>query len=264
MTHRALARTCLVLGLALLGLSASAGCSRDQATAPDVRALSGHVVLKGYFVDAMGGFAGTRVEGDADNVRVELLLGTRVVASTVTAGGVYRFTGLSMSTYVVRARVGDAIQVETNPMTIAHSEVAVLDTLHLASQGDLLPIPNPSADTMRVYFDLIDPVYLTMQILGANGDTVRTLLDHEGRYPGLNVVEWDGRDRLGNPALAPHYWITLESGFDLRCALLYRSPVPTPAHAPTRTAALEGARVRDESGGPYFRPTTRSGHPPSF
>ena len=267
MTLRDLARAPAVLGLALLGLFTSSGCARDQTTAPGVRALSGHVVLKGYFVDATGGFAGTRVMGDADNVRVELVLGNKVVASTVTAGGVYRFSGLSMSTYVVRAHVGSAIQVETNPLTIAHSEVAVLDTIHLASKGDLLPLPNPSSDTMRVYFDLSDPAHLTMQILSVAGDTVRTLLDHEGRYPGLNIVEWDGRDRFGNPALAPFYWITFESleyATDLRCALVFRTRIPTPAHAPERTTALRGVRVRDESGRLYFRRTTHPGHPPPF
>jgi len=264
MTLRDLARAPAVLGLALLGLSTSSGCARDQTTAPGVRALSGHVVLKGYLVDTTGGFAGTRVVGDADNVRVELVLGTKVVASTVTAGGVYRFSGLSMSTYVVRAHVGGTIRVETNPLTIARSEVAVLDTIHLASKGDLLPIPNPSSDTMRVYFDLTDPVRLTMQILSAAGDTVRTLLDNEGRPPGLNIVEWDGRDRIGNPSFAPFYWITLESGTDLRCALLFRTRFPIPAHAPERTTALRGVRVRDESGGLYFRRTTHPEHPPPF
>ncbi len=127
--------------LALACLAAACGCSSDRPMAPRAHALSGHVVLSGPFVDAAGNLAGTRVLGDADGVAVELLDGNRVLAHTTTTAGVYRFTGLVSGVYTARTRVNEAVQDETNPLTIADADIAAADTLRLAASGDLFPVP---------------------------------------------------------------------------------------------------------------------------
>jgi hypothetical protein len=114
--------------------------------------------LNGYLVDANGQFAGTRVSGDADGVPVELLHGSEIVRRTRTVDGIYRFSGLPPGGYVARSRAIGDIYDETNPMTIAISDVECADTLRLASRGDLYSYPNPFAtgDTMRISFDVPD------------------------------------------------------------------------------------------------------------
>ena len=214
-------RVRLARHLALACLAAACGCSSDRPTAPRAHALSGHVVLSGPFVDAAGNPAGTRVLGDADGVAVELLDGNRVLAHTTTTAGVYRFAGLGSGVYTTRARVNDAVEDETNPLTIANADLASADTLHLAASGDLYPVPNPVVDSTVVTFNVDPPGYVTIRILGAAGDTVRTLLLRVG-MSGLNTVVWDGRDQAGAETTARFYWMTFEEGSDVRAQLLFR------------------------------------------
>src|SRR5687767_1037698 len=70
--------------ISLLGISALAGCGRDPTSAPGFYSLTGHVRMTGYHIDAAGQPAGTRVVGDADGVRVELVHGSQVAAAAST------------------------------------------------------------------------------------------------------------------------------------------------------------------------------------
>src|SRR5262245_9448815 len=119
----------MATALALFG----AGCARDgDPFVPGKYSLSGPVTLRGYYVDPSGAFAGTRIIGDADGVPVDLLFGDAVVASTITADGVYRFTGLRSGGYRVRARVIPGIEWLTEPLVVTNRDVVAEDTLRLA------------------------------------------------------------------------------------------------------------------------------------
>src|SRR6266487_2750432 len=83
--------------LGLSGLLGLAGCARDSPTSPN-REISGPVVLVGYLTDSTGRFVGTKVFSDADGVPVELVVGSGVIATTVTARGRYTFADVARGT----------------------------------------------------------------------------------------------------------------------------------------------------------------------
>jgi len=210
----------VVVGCTALVLAALGGCSKDT-TEPILRSISGHVVLRGYFIDAIGRPAGTRVVGDADGVKVELLRANRVIASTTTVDGVYRFSGLGTGAYIARtvdiAGVGDT----TETLTIAVKDVAAADTLRMYSRGDLYPVPNPFVDSTAVYFEVQDSALVEVTIRDLAGNHVRSLIA-DVLSAELHRVTWDGRDDHGLPAPALIHWMVYESGDDLRAHLLFR------------------------------------------
>jgi len=207
--------------VAMLGSLALSACSREQPAAPGLHSIVGHVRLTGYLVDAGGRFAGTRVVGDADGVRVELAYGDRVVARTSTVDGTYRFSGLGPGAYVARTHLIGAVADTTDVLTISESDVFAADTLRLAARGDLYPVPNPFAQATEVYFEIPDTEQVAVEILDVAGNSVRSLLDTV-LAPGLHGVIWDGLDRDGHPATAALYWVTLVAGDDIRAQLLFR------------------------------------------
>ncbi len=239
---RATLRAGVAFAFAVSMCGALAGCSKEP-TAPGVHTLSGHVVLTGFLVGPDGQFAGTRVVGDADGVAVDLLYGTRVVAQTTTADGVYRFSGVSPGGYTTRARILDGIGDESNELTIAQADVNARDTLRIVSKGDLYPIPNPFETSMTVYFELPDTEQVSVKILDIAGQPVRTIF--HGLFPkGLQSAYWDGHSQSGQDAVDPMYWVTFEGpgdreGGDYRAQLLFRRPPPGsaeewPAYPPAR------------------------------
>jgi hypothetical protein len=207
--------------IAPLGLLALAACSRDPTSAPGLHSLTGHVLMTGHVIDDTGQFRGTRVVPDADGVRVELLHGSQVVATTTTTDGAYTFTGLASGAYQARSRVIGNIGDQTVVLTITDTDLVARDTLRLAPAGDLYPVPNPVGVETLVYFELPDSVRVTIRIRDMAGDVLRTLLDAP-RPAGINQVRWDGLDSTGVWADAPLYWVTLERVGDLRAQLLFR------------------------------------------
>jgi hypothetical protein len=210
-----------------LGLCALCACSHDQPSAPNPYSITGHLRLNGYLVDANGQFAGTRVMGDADGVPVELLHGSEIVGRTRTVDGIYRFSGLPPGGYVARSRAIGDIYDETNPMTIAISDVECADTLRLASRGDLYSYPNPFAtgDTMRISFDVPDTMRVTISIRDLDGNPVRTLLDLRV-IPARHSVFWNCKDARGVPVTGSLYWVTYVSELETRAHLLFRQERP--------------------------------------
>lgn len=196
-------------------------CSTNEPTSPVLRSISGPVVLRGYFVAADGRFNGTRVVGDADGVKVELVRGNQVIATTTTVDGTYRFSGLGTGTYNVRTVTVGAVHDTTEALTVAVADVVVADTLRLNSQGDLYPVPNPFADFTRVYFEIADSLSPHITIRSLAGSQVR-LLSPGARPAGLWSVVWDGRDDAGALVSAPIHWIVYEWGADRRAQLLFR------------------------------------------
>jgi hypothetical protein len=207
------------LGLVLA--AAIAACAKDEPTAPGGYSISGRVRLIGFLVNADGSFAGTRVVDDASGVAVELIYGTTVVQRTTTVGGVYRFGGLAPGAYQARARVVDAVADQTPVLTIAGASVMAGDTLLLKASGDLTPVPNPSADTVVVYFGVPAAEYAELRVRELGGSTTRLLVSQVLPPTFLRVV-WNGRDGAGHPAAPGLYWMTYEAGADTRAQLLFR------------------------------------------
>ena len=233
----------------VLGISTLAACSRNQPAAPGLHSITGSLCLSGYLVDDYGTFSGTRVLGDADGVPVELLHGSEVVGRTTTTHGVYRFSGLPPGDYVARSRVIGDMEAETNTMVIAASDIRASDTLRLASRGDLRPVPNPLADTTRIYFSVPNPVWVELGVLDVGGNSIVNLVAQEipsGRYG----VFWNGRDRTGRPVTGSLFWVTYVAGHDVRAHLLFKetarwapmSPRLAAARAPDHVADLASPR----------------------
>jgi hypothetical protein len=207
----------------VLGLAALCACSRDPPSAPRPFSITGHLRLTGYLVDKDAQFAGTLVKGDADGVPVELLHGDEIVGRTTTVGGIYRFSGLAPGGYVARSRVIGDLQDETNPMTIAVTDIECADTLRLVSRGDLYSYPNPFAngDTMRVSFSVPDTGWITVRIHDLDGTPVRTLLKL-WVFPARHTVFWNCRDQRGQPLSGSVFWVTYVSDLETRAHLLIR------------------------------------------
>lgn len=122
--------------------------------------------------------------------------------------------------------IGD-IYDETNPMTIAVSDVEVADTLRLVSRGDLYSYPNPFADgdTMRVSFSVPDTEWVTVSILDLGGNPVRTLLSLRV-IPARHTVIWTGKDQRGRAVTGSLLWVTYVSDLEVRAHLLFRQERP--------------------------------------
>jgi hypothetical protein len=197
------------------------GCSREQPSAPGLHTLSGPVLLTGNLVDSTGVVQGIRLVTDADGIAVDLLFGDRVIATTLTVRGSYRFTGLGSGGYVARTRLVGTLEDRTPTLTIAGNDVVARDTLRVASAGDIVPVPNPFGTSTTLYFDVPQTEYVEVRILDLAGNLVRTL--HAGELlAGLRVMTWSGIDLQGHPVTQPLYWATVVAGDDVRAQLLFR------------------------------------------
>ncbi len=216
----AFARCAWLLACAALMLAALPACSQ-KPTDPALRSITGNVVLRGYFIDTNGRPAGTRVVGDADGVRVDLVRANRVIASTTTVDGIYTFTGLSTGVYIARTVSLGGIHDTTEALTVAVRNVAVADTLRMYSRGDLYPVPNPFTDSTVVYFEVPDTMFVEVTIRNLAGRRIRSLVAEE-LPSGLQQVTWDGRDDDGALAPAVFHWMVYEAQDNLRAHLLFR------------------------------------------
>ena len=224
-------------------------CGRDQPTAPQSHAMTGHVVLRGFLVDGGGRFAGTKVVGDADGVRVELLSGDKVIAHATTSHGVYSFGDIGAGAYIVRAPVIGNLTYQTDVVTITQTDLDVRDTLHVTSRGDIYPVPNPFGAATLGYFELPDSELVEGKILDLAGNTVRTLFSAR-LGNGLQQMLWDGFDDDGHGVTGAIYWMTLTEPTGTRGQLIFREPgLPAPS------ASLAGEierRARRARGEPQF------------
>jgi hypothetical protein len=208
----------------VMAATLTACSSDDPPSGPRLHAITGHVRLTGYLVARDGGYAGTRVMGDADGIPVELLRGGTVIARTTTVHGTYTFSDLPPSDdYVARSRVIGDIGDQTVALTIATYDVAAADTIRLASRGDLFPVPNPFVDSTQVYFAVLDTTRVDMNIVDVGGQTIKSLLSLP-LQPGYQAVFWNGRDQAGRVVTGSLFWVTYVSGSDVRAALLFKQP----------------------------------------
>jgi hypothetical protein len=207
--------------IALLGTLAIPACSRDQPSAPGLHAVSGRVRLTGSLVDANAHFSSTRVLDAADGVPVQLVRGNRVVDHTTTVSGVYHFAAVSPGSYLARVRVIGDLGDDTRPITVAGTDLVVADTIKVLSSGDLYPVPNPMGQSTTIYFEVPDTERVDVRILDLSGNTVLRLLAQEFS-PGLHLADWDGFDSRFQQVSGPAYWVTFQSGSDVRAHLLFR------------------------------------------
>lgn len=206
--------------LALVAVLVQSGCS-SKPDEPLLFTVSGHARMTGFLLDANSVFLGTKVVGDPDGAVVELVYGERVLQRATTVKGVYTFHGVSPGGYVVRGPIVGTVEDATRTITVAGTDLAVTDTLRLDSHGDLYPVPNPSVDTCRVFYEVPVDEHVTIRVTHLDGRVVQTLTDHPV-LAGLRLAVWDGLDEHGVPATEPYYWVTFESGNDYRAQLLFR------------------------------------------
>ena len=213
-------RAYLALILVALALSACAKKPADTV-APALRTLSGHVRLTGFLVHPDGRFAGTRVVGDADGVRIDLSSANRIIASTLTVDGIYRFTGLGPGTYRTRVTVVEGFSDSTEALTVPDRDVVAGDTLKLVATGALHPTPNPMAPDTRIHLAVADSGFVEIKIRDMAAATVKTLFS--GIFvPASIAPPWDGLDDSGQPTPAGLYWVTYVQGTDVRVHLLFK------------------------------------------
>ena len=211
-----------------LVLAALASCGHGAPFTPkSTYALSGHVTLRGYYMDRDGNFTGTRVIGDAEGVPLELHFGDAVIARTTTHGGIYRFPAVRPGQYFVSTRIVPGIEWQTHPVTVVNSDLAVADTLRLSSLGDILPVPNPFTDSVTVSFVVHDSTEATkLALVDIGGQPVRTFFDHP--VP-INTYTASMKLPLLPANSAPRlWWITFTSGPDLRAQLLVQEAAAAP------------------------------------
>ena len=207
--------------LLLLAAVLAAAC-REQPTAPGQNyALSGRVRLTGYLVDARGVFTGTRVVNDADGVDVELRHGYNFSRHATTVAGAYRFDGLSPGLYTVRARVIGDIADETRDLTIVDRDIVSGDTIQLVSSGDIYPVPNPGYSYSYLWFSIPDTEQVELRVRDLKGNTTQVVVS-KNLPKGLQSAYWNWRDQYGQLVSGSLYWVTFESGSDMRAQLLFR------------------------------------------
>jgi hypothetical protein len=183
--------------------------------------VSGAVRLIGYRTAKNGQFLGTEVVHNADGIPVELIFGSQVVARATTIDGIYRFTGIRPGAYTARTRVFTGFGSATSELTVASFDVFATDTIVLASVGDIYPAPNPSSDTVGVYFDVPFNQHVDVKVRAMSGDVVMTLVNGP-LLAGNNGILWFGLDAHGDPATGQYYWVSYEAVDGVRCQLLLR------------------------------------------
>jgi hypothetical protein len=72
--------------------------------------------------------------------------------------------------------------------------------------------PNPFSASTTIGFTLNQPMSVTLRILDASGNEIRTLLDNSSMASGAGSVNWDGRDAGGQEAPSGTYFCQLRCG----------------------------------------------------
>jgi hypothetical protein len=207
--------------LLLLATVLAAAC-REQPTAPGRNyTLSGRVRLTGYLVDDRGVFTGTRVVNDADGVDVELRHGYNFSRHATTVAGAYRFDGLSPGLYTVRAQVIGDVADETRDLTIVDRDIVSGDTIQLVASGDIYPVPNPGYSYSYLWFSIPDTEQVDLRVRDLKGNTTQVVVS-KNLPKGLQSAYWNWRDQYGQLVSGSLYWVTFESGSDMRAQLLFR------------------------------------------
>ncbi len=231
--------------LAVLAVFALVGCAKE--TAPNrLHSITGHVRVIGYLTAEDSHFLGTRVVDDATGVRVDLLLGTRVVATTTTVNGTYRFENLEPGGYAARATAMGLVAPVTNTLTIATVDVVARDTLTMASQGDLYPAPNPIVDQTLIGYELANNVPVSLEIRDATGALVQTLVTPTADLgAGFHVAIWDGCGSDPDHTRVPAglYWAYFVASGDVRCQAIFRDSLPAPGARRARPLVRWAART---------------------
>ena len=98
--------------------------------------------------------------------------------------------GGSSDVFFAVASAGRDIYVLVDPTATAVDESPVLRSVLYQN------VPNPFNPTTTIYFDILEPGHVTLQIFDVTGRLVRTIVDGE-RQGGSYGEDWDGRDSRG-------------------------------------------------------------------
>ncbi len=70
---------------------------------------------------------------------------------------------------------------------------------------------NPGVSKVNISYNISKDALVTIKIIDSNNDTIRNLINHASRNSGLNVEEWDGKDKNGNYVSDDNYLIKIEA-----------------------------------------------------
>lgn len=137
----------------------------------------------------------------------------------------YAHTGF-VNHYSVLRTICDALGIE--PMGAAADANSIGDIwLPVTSVGTSLPgayavsvVPNPFNPQTSIRFLLPRELAVTAEVYATDGSLVASLLRHETRPAGVNVVRWDGRNAQGQPVASGVYLFRLTTALGVRAARL--------------------------------------------
>lgn len=203
----------------LAALALASGCGRDPVTAPVGTSIRGTVRLSGPMTAADSHVLGTRYVDDATGIPVVLVSGTRVVASTFTNAGTFRFDGLAQGSYKVRVDMAGR-RDSTAEMTLAAHDLVLATPLAMPSVGDLWPAPNPVDTLTQIGFALPAQQAFALRVARVDGAPVATVF--VGMLTaGYHQVPWRAVDSLGASVPAGAYWLAYEGADGPRRLLLF-------------------------------------------
>ncbi len=231
------------VALAALAAFVLAGCAKETAPARP-HSITGHLRVVGYLVAADSHFLGARTIDNASGVRVDLLYGTRVVASTTTTNGTYRFENVAAGGYVARASAMGLVAPVTNTLTVASADVVARDTLTMQSLGDLYPTPNPLVDNTIIAFDLGNNTPVTLDVFDSQGALVQRLISPTSTWvAGYHEAIWDGKNGSGQYAPVGIYWAYMVTNSEVRCQALFRDELPAGPRRVTPAVRMRGVKL---------------------
>jgi hypothetical protein len=199
----------------------STSCSSSVAPFSN-RAITGRVRVVANLFDVDGAPTGQRRIENADGIQV-YLLGEGIADSTRTVAGQYQFTHVGPGRYVAAVGVHGVATDSTGEITVITSDVAVSDTLELASEGGMQSSPNPSSFTVSIRFTIPSDADGTLQVVNLAGTLVHT--PYAGHLvAGVHIVNWDGRNGAGQLVAVGPYGVTLLAGAVRQADVIIREP----------------------------------------
>lgn len=168
-------------------------------------------------------FQGYRVITDADGVPVDLTR-SALVASTQTAGGVYRFPDATnpfvFDDYLVRTVVAAALA--DSAVAISGTQ-AIVTTLELFSDEATQVVPNPFDGQTDIRVEVPTAGRVVVEVRSLSGGLVRGLVDTT-LPSGSRAIRWDSTSDAGGQVPYGLYWIVTTQGGIQHAELAIRSP----------------------------------------
>jgi hypothetical protein len=182
--------------------------------------LSGSVAIESRLADEVNADLGTRVQLDADGLRIHLE-GPDGRDSTLTHDGQFQFAVAGSGLYRVWARLAPGGPAFEHSATLGTRDT-VLPPLAIAAFGQMDNYPNPFAHPHGVGFEFhqaaADPVEVEVRTLA--GD--RVWWQSTDGVIGLNHVHWNGVDMAQQPVANGSYVMVARAGGTVRHNVVFK------------------------------------------